>query len=106
MLLNQLKCTNCGGSDFKSHKELKDFIVCSYCGTQYTQKVKDIISELPIDLKVTIKSNMSNMKINNSIIKGHMNNITGNYNIIYGNMNNIKGIGNIVEGDMNNNKEY
>jgi len=103
--MTEIKCNNCGGNQFQNNKEIKDFLECLHCGTQYERKVKEIEDELPLNLKIKISSNMSNFHINNCIIDGNMNNIKGNYNIVRGNMNDIKGIGNIVEGNMNTHKE-
>lgn len=100
-MLIQLKCENCGASSLDIQENIA---TCKYCKSQY--KVKDINNqEVPKEYKETIKSDMSNLKVNNSIIRGDMNNITGNYNIIIGDMNTVRGIGNIVKGDMNNYSE-
>lgn len=97
----ELKCKNCGGNQFRHNKEMNDIIECSYCGTHYEKSPKEIKEEVPLGLKIKIKSDMSTLHVNNCIIHGDMNHIVGNYNIIKGDMNNIRGKGNVVEGDMN-----
>ena len=106
--MTEIKCNNCGGNQFKPNKEIAQFLECTHCGTQYKNKVKDIEVELPVNLKVKIKTDRSKLKINNCIIEGDWNKIKGNFNAIIGNRNKVDGKGNIlIQGDWNkiNNEE-
>lgn len=100
-MITLLKCESCGGSDFKKHPDINEFLVCNNCGNQYMRQIRKIKENLPLDLKETIKSDMSKLKVNNCIIIGDMNNIIGDDNVIKGDMNKINGKRNITKGDMN-----
>ncbi len=100
-MLTLLKCETCGGSSFKPHSIVDEFLVCEFCNSQYLKSVRDIEIELPVDLKVNINSNHSKIVVNNCLIKGNHNNIAGNYNVILGDHNKIVGSKNIAKGNHN-----
>jgi len=100
-MLTLLKCETCGGSSFKPHSVIDEFLVCEFCNSQYLKSVRDIDIDIPVDLKAKIDGNHSRLFVNNCVIKGNYNNIAGNYNIILGNHNKIVGKKNIAKGNYN-----
>jgi uncharacterized Zn finger protein len=104
-MITLLKCETCGGSDFKKHELIDEFLVCTNCGNQYMTEIRNIEKDLPLDLKTNIKGNYNELEANNCIIKGDYNEIKGDYNIAIGDYNELRGIGNIAKGDYNETKK-